>query len=620
MAKQKIAIYIATAALALGALFAWTMQYDAHDAPFSVKITYDNNTETIRLWEKERGEYYVFLPSYAESEQVTIRLNTGNSVSLGGIELQEGMSCVYFAEKTPYDLVYMSWGQEKQEKVTFLHSANIAAMYIDTQSGTMEHIHRKKGNEESGTLRLYTSEGDLNHAGDVAELRGRGNSTWWDFEKKPYSMNLPTEVDLLGMGAAHRWILLANAGDASHLRNKIVYDFAGNVGLDNSPDSQWVDLYLNGEYVGLYLLCERNEVHPERVDLADPDSILVSRQTEYRLIGQNYPYVSTASNQALRIHNPQNPSAEVISKIKQIFQSAENALVDENGVDYSSGKTWDELIDLDSWVKVFLIDEVFGNVDACYSSLYFYVDTSKTDSKVFAGPVWDYDHSMGSAHIWHIANPNSLYANRLRVMEGTETPWFHYLYYDEVFYDRMVEMYQTEFIPVLETCLSKLDCYAEKIVYSVYMDYNRWFGTGKNFNEEVECIQSFLINHVEFLNELWVNNKKYYKVTLDHGDWGFYGYFYVQPEECLSAVPVLNDSGDATFLGWYHTNTNEPLDTTKPITEDIHIYAKWQPKESKKLSQVIKLLPLGVIGAMGVVLLLVEIKHMKKAGDENETT
>ena len=612
MGKHRTILYLATVVLLVFVVCLCFAQRERSGLPFSVWVSAGEKTESISLWESDDGECYVFLPAYAQLEQVRIRLHTGNPVSLDGVQLEEGMLCDVFLPETSYTLSYSTWGMTKQKTVTFLQSASVAAMHIDTQSGSMEFIHEKKGNEETGAMRLYTHEGELDYDGELESINGRGNSTWWDFEKKPYSLKLIEEADLLGMGAAQRWVLLANAGDASHLRNKIVYDFARDVGLAYSPDSQWVDLYLNGEYAGLYLLCERNEVHPERIDLADPNSILVSRQTEYRLIGQNYPYVSTSTGQALRIHNPQEPSAEVMSKIKQTFQSVENALMDENGEDYISKKTWDELIDVDSWVKVFLIDEIFGNVDACYSSLYFYVDTSKSDFRVFAGPVWDYDHSMGSAHIWHIANPNSLYANRLQVMEGTETPWFHNLYYDEAFYDRMVEVYQTEFLPALETCLSTLDRYTEKIVYSVYMDYIRWCRTEKNLYEEVDYLQTFVIEHVGFLNELWINNKEYYKITLDHGDWGFYGYFYAQPGECLSAVPTLTDSDNATFLGWYYKDTNEPFDPDRPITEDIEIYAKWQDKPTKKLDQLLKLVPLGVIAVMGVGLLWVEVKRWKR--------
>ena len=112
-------------------------------------------------------------------------------------------------------------------------------------------------------------------------IRGRGNATWL-WEKKPYSLTLSKSADLLGMGAAKEWILLTNAPDPTHLRNKIAYDLAAEVGLLYSPESNWVDLYLNGEYTGLYLLTERNEIHPQRIP-AGNGTFLVSMELESRL-------------------------------------------------------------------------------------------------------------------------------------------------------------------------------------------------------------------------------------------------------------------------------------------------------------------------------------------------
>ena len=69
------------------------------------------------------------------------------------------------------------------------------------------------------------------------------------------------------MGAAKKWILLANAFDASNINNKMAYDFAAKAGCAYTPECRWVDLYLNGAYTGLYLLSERNEVDSQRVDI-----------------------------------------------------------------------------------------------------------------------------------------------------------------------------------------------------------------------------------------------------------------------------------------------------------------------------------------------------------------
>lgn len=158
------------------------------------------------------------------------------------------------------------------------------------------------------------------------------------------------------MGKAKKWILLANAYDSSHLRNKIVLDASAAVGPPYTPECRWVDLYLNGEYAGLYLLTERNEVDSQRVDIAGNGSFLVSKDWETRFISRKRTYFTTDSHAALRILYSDISTEE----LKSTWQSAENAILAEDGIDPVTGKSWQELIDMDSWVRRFLIEEVFA--------------------------------------------------------------------------------------------------------------------------------------------------------------------------------------------------------------------------------------------------------------------
>lgn len=61
------------------------------------------------------------------------------------------------------------------------------------------------------------------------------------------------------MPKAKTWILLANHADPSLLRNTLAYDLAAAFGLPGSPDSRFVDLTINGEYLGNYLITEKVE-------------------------------------------------------------------------------------------------------------------------------------------------------------------------------------------------------------------------------------------------------------------------------------------------------------------------------------------------------------------------
>ena len=424
MQLWKKAVLILTALWAAVALLAVFCEEETA-ALFSVEVTSPAGYESIDCWESEEGEYFVFLPSFADPAKTSIRRNRGEEIVIDGQPLRDGMTCEPFQLNVPYAL---SW-KGKESTITFLQSENVPALYLDTRSGNMDYIHADKKNDESGYLCLYTCRGDVNYTGKASKIEGRGNSTWTR-EKKPYNISLSIPGDLLGMGTAQNWVLLANYYDATNLKNKIVLDYSQNVGLQYTPQGKFVDLYLNGEYAGLYLLCERNEVHPQRVDLTAPENFLLSTDYSERLQRQGKPYLETDHLSpvfALRIRN----STVTEGTMKGIFQSAENAILSEDGVDPVTGKNWQDIIDLDSWARKYLVEEIFANVDGGRVSQFYYWN----GGKIYAGPVWDYDLTMGVSLPWDTFHyvPEMFYANR----PGEDgAAWFCALYQKQEFYDR----------------------------------------------------------------------------------------------------------------------------------------------------------------------------------------
>lgn len=584
------------------------------DIPLYAEVLLDGKTEILQLFEDENEQFFLFLPSGAQLEHTRLRLNTSIPVELEGQVLSDGTSCEKLQNNVAYELTYTAWGKKQCSSLTFMKSANIASIYIDTKSGTMDYIHEEKGNKESGAIRIYDAEGNKSYAGELAFIKGRGNFTWSEYEKKPYSLKLEESASLLGMGAAQKWILLANASDSSYIRNKIVYSFAQDFGMAYTADSRWVDLYLNGEYAGLYQLSERNEVHSERVDIGQEDSFLVSLEMESRLEAQNYPYVLTRENQALRVHYPENPTKTELTRIESCLQSVENAILSEDGIDPETGKHWTELIDLDSWVKKYLIEEVFGNGDAGALSQYFYLDGTEETGRLYAGPVWDYDRTMGNTVSWALQEPQSFYANRLQVTQGWDTPWLYSLYRWEPFYQRMQELYQTQFLPLLKDVLTEqIWSYAEEISQSAAMDKLRWQTGNTSVPEECESIVSYMSQRIDFLSRVWLAEEAYYEVQADQSFGNHYAHYVVFPGETLPELPEFEDSEYSVFQGWYYTDTDEPVDPERPVTEDMEIYARWTDSTSKRIGRVLKLIPLGLIGAMGAVILGLDCRRRRKS-------
>ena len=574
--------------------------------PITANIMSNDSSESVTCWQNENGEYYLFLPGYAKLSEISIHKETSVEILLDGVPLLDGISGASLQLDHPYTMTYTLFGKEKTGTLTIMRSGGVPTMYIDTLSGSMDYIHNKKGNEESAIMRLYDASGILCNEADVEAMNGRGNSTWDQYDKKPYSLHFASEIDLLGMGAAREWILLANATDKSNVRNKLVYDFASAFGLDYSPESDWVDLYLNGNYMGLYLLCERNEVHENRVDISGEDISLISLEMESRLKAANLAHVLTKANQALRVHYPLQIDAGTFASLSSSWQSLENAILSEDGIDSVTGKSWQELIDLESWAKKYLIEEVFGNIDGGYLSQYFYMDET---GKAFAGPVWDYDYAIGNDVLWQLTSSNIQLVNKLNVNTNIYRAWFYGLWQKEEFRNSVLSIYQSEFVPLLEVVLAEdIKEYMSYLPQAAEMNAVRWFGE-QNWSENVDEVICYMNERIDFFDMLWFGEMKFCFVCLHSLDNENNAYQMILCGDTLSQLPILKDRANAKFIGWYYEDTDEPFDPSAPIYEDTYLYAKWENVPSSTIKNMIKVAPVCMIAVMFLGLFFIDIRR-----------
>ena len=564
MRYGKLTVYLFTLLFAAVAVVLWALEPQIQVTPVSLILTSSGEEKTVNCWENEAGEYHLFLPGYADLSAARFQIH-GHAVRIDGRTVENGMSCEGFSWDTPYSFSFVSEEGEVNTEITFTRSEGLPTLYIDSGSGSMEYIHGKKGNQEAGRMSLYTADGALSYIGDLDEIQGRGND--WLIAKKSYSLQLAAGADLLGMGQAEKWVLVANAFDASHLRNKLIYDFAGEVGLAFSPESRWVDLYLNGDYAGLYLLCERNELQSQRISLEGEGQYLVSMDTQWRLEQNARPFVTTQSGYAFRIHSSQINDKQ----LQQLLQSVENAISAEDGRDPVTGNHWTELIDLDSWARKYLVEEIFGNGDGGAISQYFYGSTE--EGITYAGPVWDYDISMGNSLGKRGGEPQNIFAGRPRVRSNVSLSWYYELYRQEAFYDRMCALYQEAFLPLLDTFLNvRLEDYVSQVADAAAMDALRWNPYGAEYSsaeEEAEAIRSFLEERIVFLNQLWLEGETFHRVLVDTDDGHGTICFAVRPGQQIPYLPEYDPAPEV--LGWYAAGSEEPFDLEQPIYEDMEI-------------------------------------------------
>ncbi len=303
----------------------------------------------------------------------------------------------------------------------------------------------------------------LTPASGTLEVRGRGNSTW-AWPKKPYRLKLTTSTSLLGMPASKHWVLLANYADKTLMRNDIAFMFSNSVGLEYTVRNQYVELNLNGVYQGVYQLAEHIRVDKNRVNIpelkvgdtgADKVSGGYLLEVDFRhskqwcvgntwesfcvngentLLKTDYCIESSHGMQPFCVDTPETLVDDAWSAqrdyITKYIKDTEAALFGSNFKDPDTG--YAAYLDVDSVINYFLVNELLRNVDGAVSSFYMY---KKRDGKLFFGPVWDFDLSMGNAGYDNANNPVGWHIH--------DKPWFDRLFQDPAFTAKVKARWQT---------------------------------------------------------------------------------------------------------------------------------------------------------------------------------
>ena len=219
--------------------------------------------------------------------------------------------------------------------------------------------------------------------GTQAKVRGRGNASW-DFPKKPYRIKFNTAQSPLGAPAsAKKWTLLSNYGDKTLMRNMLAFEVSRRVGLSYTPFCHPVDVIVNGEYRGCYQLCDQVEAASCRVEAKDGYLIEVDA---YAYSEEVYFYSGYGTPVTIKHPDDDEITDEQFNFIMSFFNKMETAAHGSNFKDPDKG--YRKYLDLDSFLRNFIVGEFCGNTDT-YWSVYMYKDAA--DGKLYTGPAWDYD-------------------------------------------------------------------------------------------------------------------------------------------------------------------------------------------------------------------------------------
>jgi len=526
----------------------------------------EDRKEIIEIYTSEDGLSYVFLPSYAELDQVTVAFSSDRKLSVGGIELKNGAVCSAFSLDQKYEFRI----GEQNGVIQFCRSANMPTLYIETLSGDMKHIYADKEHKEAASIVLYSPEGDVEYSDENCLLKGRGNSTWMK-AKKPFLLRLSAEVGLLGMGEDANWVLLANTSDESNLHNKVILDMADQVFEAWTPRCEYVDVYLNGHYNGLYLLAEKVESGKNRLDIdTGAGDFLCTVDFSIRAETLENPFW-TEKGRTIAICEPKILSAEEKERIEMLVNQQEQILMSQEDL------TQAVLVDIDSWAYKYLVDEIASNTDADLSSSYFYY----SDGVFYGGPVWDYDVAFGNTIQTHY--PKAFIAKNYWKYGQFNSLYYNALFNNDSFIERVREIYKNDFLPVLT---QMVDCdiqqTSDRISLAASMNEIRWPVSvdekpesvpGTGYINTAETIIHYLRKKIEFLNSALIDEVPYCTVQFEHPiDSG--EYFWTVSVPCgsvLSETDVVNEPlyPEVHSVTWTINDTEEYFDPEKPILKDM---------------------------------------------------
>ena len=337
----------------------------------------------------------------------------------------------------------------------------------------------------------------------LAAVKGRGNTTWPPL-KKPYALHFHSAQSVLGRSKNRSWVLLANFHDTTLIRNDIAYYMGRTMSrLDFTPDPAFVYLHMNGQYRGIYQICEKINVGSNRVQVGDDGFLLeIDSKTEAGEI--TFPVAHLDPGVQISIKEPEEITVgdDNYNYIRDYVTAFEEALFSDDFLDPEKG--YAKYIDEDSFVEWYLVNEIAKNHDAglwssCYMSL-------RRGGKLKMGPLWDFDVAFGGywpteEGINVINNPTGFHIK--------EASWFRRLFMSPAFVAKVRNRF-ADYFRNRQLIYDRIDASAAQVKPHIYNENLLWGRVcqPEASKREVEDCYDDLIDRLKAwieLRMLWLN-------------------------------------------------------------------------------------------------------------------
>ena len=264
------------------------------------------------------------------------------------------------------------WGKNKHK---------VFAIYVTTDDGT--DIDSKEDYKH-----CYISVDGMGEYPDNSlpgQIRGRGNSTWEWYQKKPYRIKFDVSSKMLGISKNKDWVLLANYRDVTKMMNVYTNITASWMGIPYTTPVRFAELFVNGEYRGVYQVAEQVEVGGNRVEINENEGLLLTLDVDDgpELNPGDNNFNTKVYGMPMQVKNPKNLNDDQLDEVRNEFAVLENAIKAHN---YD---LVDSLLDIDSYIRMIQLQEFVYNVElSAPRSVFLFKDK---DGKFTFGPAWDWD-------------------------------------------------------------------------------------------------------------------------------------------------------------------------------------------------------------------------------------
>lgn len=339
---------------------------------------------------------------------------------------------------------------------------------------------------------------------DTLQIKGRGNWTWTGFEKKPYRIKLQNKTALLGLKKNKHFALLAHADDwTGWLKNTIGFILSEQLGLQWTPHQQPVEVVLNGDYIGLYMLTEVIRVDKDRVNVVeqlDGDNSDVTGGWLVEIDNYREPNCIDFTEPKNEFHREQN--VMVTPKTPELLSSAQRdylyaQMTSLNAAIYShDSATLTSMLDIDEAARFYLVQELMLDCESYHGSCYLHKQQG-TDAKWFFGPVWDFGNAFNRCR-W--GNPDM----PIYVQPEFSQVWIGELSKDRVFQAALAKIWAHWRYYDVSLVSLMVASFVNRIAAAAAADALRWEQYDhSNMRMQQAEVMKYFHQHVEWLTTQW---------------------------------------------------------------------------------------------------------------------